>query len=153
MARGFGSFRRVRAFGEAPHTADGLAMSRKQRSRERSFTMAYALEELSLELIDALVLLMPRIKQRDKSLEEQLRRAASSIGLNIAEAALSSWKQACVVATQPPAARERLSMRCVGRLRGATCARARPTRALELVRQLVAILRRIARASGPESRL
>ena len=51
--------------------------------------MAYELEELSLQLIDALVPLMPRIKQRDKSLEDQLRRAASSIGLNVAEAALS----------------------------------------------------------------
>ena len=51
--------------------------------------MAYELEELSLQLIDALVPLMPRIKQRDKSLEDQIRRAASSIGLNVAEAALS----------------------------------------------------------------
>ncbi len=51
--------------------------------------MAYELEELSLELIEALVPLMPRIKQRDKALEDQIRRAASSIGLNCAEAALS----------------------------------------------------------------
>jgi four helix bundle protein len=32
---------------------------------------------------------MPRIKQRDKDLENQLRRAASSIGLNCAEAAMA----------------------------------------------------------------
>ncbi len=32
---------------------------------------------------------MPRLKQQDKNLADQLRRAASSIGLNIAEAALS----------------------------------------------------------------
>ena len=51
--------------------------------------MAFQVEELSLELIEALVPLMPRIKQRDKSLEDQLRRAASSIGLNCAEAAFS----------------------------------------------------------------
>jgi four helix bundle protein len=51
--------------------------------------MSYELEELSLELIDALVPLMPRIKQRDKALEDQLRRAASSIGLNVSEAAMS----------------------------------------------------------------
>jgi len=51
--------------------------------------MSYELEELSLELIEALVPLMPRIKRHDKSLEDQLRRAASSIGLNVAEAALS----------------------------------------------------------------
>jgi len=51
--------------------------------------MAFQVAELSLELIDALVPLMPRIKQRDKALEDQLRRAASSIGLNCAEAAFS----------------------------------------------------------------
>lgn len=51
--------------------------------------MPFQVEELSLELIEALVPLMPRIKQRDKALEDQLRRAASSIGLNLAEAAFS----------------------------------------------------------------
>ena len=51
--------------------------------------MAFHVEELSIQLIEALVPLMPRIKQRDKALEEQLRRAASSIGLNCAEAAFS----------------------------------------------------------------
>lgn len=51
--------------------------------------MAFQVEELSLELIEALVPLTPRIKQRDKDLEKQLRRAASSIGLNCAEAAHS----------------------------------------------------------------
>jgi four helix bundle protein len=50
--------------------------------------MAFQVEELSLELIDALAPLMSRIK-RDKALEDQLRRAASSIGLNCAEAAFS----------------------------------------------------------------
>jgi len=51
--------------------------------------MAFQVEELSLELIEALVPLMPRIKQKDKGLEDQLRRAASSIGLNLAEAKFS----------------------------------------------------------------
>jgi four helix bundle protein len=51
--------------------------------------MPFQVEELSLELIDALAPLMPRIKQRDKDLADQLRRAASSIGLNCAEASFS----------------------------------------------------------------
>ncbi len=56
------------------------------------FTMAFQVEELSLQLVEALVPLMPRIRQRDKAWEDQLRRAASSIGLNAAEAAFGSWK-------------------------------------------------------------
>ena len=51
--------------------------------------MHFQVEELSIQLIASLVPLMPRIKQRDKSLEDQIRRAASSIGLNCAEAAFS----------------------------------------------------------------
>lgn len=51
--------------------------------------MPFQVEELSLELIAALVPILPRIKQRDKDLADQLRRAASSIGLNAAEAAFS----------------------------------------------------------------
>jgi four helix bundle protein len=49
--------------------------------------MKFYAEELSIQFIEALVPLMPKIKQRDKSLEDQLRRASSSIGLNCAEAA------------------------------------------------------------------
>lgn len=51
--------------------------------------MPFLLEELSLDLITALVPLMPRIKQRDKELADQLRRSAGNIGLNAAEAAFS----------------------------------------------------------------
>ena len=51
--------------------------------------MAFQVEELSLQLIEQLAPLMPRIKQKDRALEDQLRRAASSIGLNCAEAAFS----------------------------------------------------------------
>jgi len=51
--------------------------------------MAFQVEELSIQLIEVLVPLMSRIKQRDKALEDQLRRAASSIGLNCAEAKFS----------------------------------------------------------------
>jgi four helix bundle protein len=51
--------------------------------------MPFQVEELSLELIEALAPIMPRLKQRDKDLADRLRRAAGSVGLNCAEAAFS----------------------------------------------------------------
>ena len=51
--------------------------------------MALQVTELSLELIEALRPLVPRIKQKDKSLAEQIMRSSSSIALNVVEAELS----------------------------------------------------------------
>jgi four helix bundle protein len=51
--------------------------------------MALQVAELSLELIETLRPLVPRIKQRDKSLADQILRSASSIALNVGEAELS----------------------------------------------------------------
>lgn len=51
--------------------------------------MPFQVAELSIELIEVLAPLMPRIKQRDKSLAEQLSRAATSVALNLGEAQLS----------------------------------------------------------------
>ena len=51
--------------------------------------MAFIVADLSTELIETLRPLVPRIKARDKSLADQLQRAASSIALNIGEAAYS----------------------------------------------------------------
>jgi hypothetical protein len=51
--------------------------------------MAFQVAELSIELIEVLAPLMPRLKQRDKSLAEQLSRAATSVSLNLGEAQLS----------------------------------------------------------------
>jgi len=48
--------------------------------------MALQVAALSIELIETLCPLIPRIKARDKSLADQLTRAASSIALNIGEA-------------------------------------------------------------------
>ncbi|HEY8942926.1 MAG TPA: four helix bundle protein [Polyangiaceae bacterium] len=48
--------------------------------------MALQVAELSIELIQALRPLMPRIKRSDRSLADQLTRAATSVALNIAEA-------------------------------------------------------------------
>lgn len=51
--------------------------------------MALQVTQISLELIRALRPLMPRLRQRDKSLADQLRRAATSITLNLGEAQYS----------------------------------------------------------------
>ena len=47
--------------------------------------MEFQVEALSIELIEALRPIVPRIKRHDRSLADQLIRAASSIALNIAE--------------------------------------------------------------------
>jgi four helix bundle protein len=51
--------------------------------------MALQVTELSLELIETLRPLLPRIKQRDKSLADQIMRSAGSIALNVGEGELS----------------------------------------------------------------
>lgn len=107
--------------------------------------MTYRLEEMSLELIDALVPLMPRIKRHDKSLEDQLRRAASSIGLNLAEAAGSDpGNKRARFHTAAGSAREtQHALRQAIAWRYVTAREAE--RALGLVRRVVAILWRVTR--------
>jgi four helix bundle protein len=63
--------------------------SQAGETEARSTPMAFQVLELSIELVDALAPLMPRIKQRDKALADQLSRAASSIALNCGEAEYS----------------------------------------------------------------
>ena len=47
--------------------------------------MALLVGELSIQLIETLQPMMSRIKSRDKDLENQIRRAATSIALNLGE--------------------------------------------------------------------
>jgi len=47
--------------------------------------MAFQVKELSIEIVAALRPLVPRIRRHDRSLADQLVRAASSVALNIAE--------------------------------------------------------------------
>ena len=49
--------------------------------------MALMVAKLSYEAIEALRPLVPRIKRHDRSLADQLVRAASSVALNLAEGA------------------------------------------------------------------
>ncbi len=53
---------------------------------EEEHIMALQVAALSIELIELLCPLVPRIRARDKSLADQLVRAANSIALNAAEA-------------------------------------------------------------------
>ena len=48
--------------------------------------MAFQVEEYSYELVELLRPLVERVRRRDRSLADQVTRAASSIALNIAEA-------------------------------------------------------------------
>lgn len=48
--------------------------------------MAFEVQQLSYEAIEALRPLVSRIRDKDRSLADQLMRAASSVALNIAEA-------------------------------------------------------------------
>ena len=47
--------------------------------------MAFQVEAVSIELIEALRPIVVRIRRHDRSLADQLTRAASSVALNIAE--------------------------------------------------------------------
>ncbi len=107
--------------------------------------MAFQVEELSLELIEALVPLMPRIKQRDKALEDQLRRAASSIGLNAAEAAGSDPgnKRARLFTAAGSARETQHALRQAVAWRHVTAGDAE--RATALARRIVAILWKMTR--------
>ncbi|HEX2877247.1 MAG TPA: four helix bundle protein [Polyangiaceae bacterium] len=51
--------------------------------------MALIVGDLSIELVERLRPVIPRIKARDKNLADQLQRAASSVALNIGEAEYS----------------------------------------------------------------
>jgi four helix bundle protein len=105
----------------------------------------FHVETLSIQFIEALVPLMPRIKARDKHLEDQLRRAASSIGLNCAEAFLSDPgnKRARLFTAAGSAAEARHALRQAVAWRLVKPAEAAP--ALALANRIVAILRNMTR--------
>jgi four helix bundle protein len=47
--------------------------------------MVFDVEEVAVQLVEALRVVVPKIKARDRSLADQLVRAASSVALNVAE--------------------------------------------------------------------
>src|SRR6185503_10594485 len=64
------------------HVWEGSARAGQRPSTTR---VGNPVAELSIELIETLRPVMARIKARDKALEDQIRRAASSVTLNIGE--------------------------------------------------------------------
>lgn len=51
--------------------------------------MEFVVEELAYRMIQELNPLLPKVRQRDRALADQLTRAASSVALNIAESVYS----------------------------------------------------------------
>src|SRR4051812_42898238 len=47
--------------------------------------MVFEVEEVAVQLIEALRPIVPRIKARDRALADQVTRAASSVALNVGE--------------------------------------------------------------------
>jgi four helix bundle protein len=107
--------------------------------------MAFQVKELCIQLIEVLARLIPRLKQRDKSLADQLSRAATSIALNLGEAELSDpGNRKARLFSAAGSANETLTA-----LRVAVAWRHLPAReteaAMALGRRIVAILWRMTR--------
>ena len=107
--------------------------------------MPFQVAELSIELIEVLAPLMPRIKQRDKSLADQLSRAASSTALNLGEAQLSDPgnRRARLFSAAGSANETLTGLRVAIAWRHLRAIEAQP--ALALLRRIVAILWRMTR--------
>jgi hypothetical protein len=74
------------AWTASARAAVGADYARNAAGREEADNMALQVGELSLELIETLRPVVPRIKAKDRSLADQITRAASSIALNIGDA-------------------------------------------------------------------
>jgi four helix bundle protein len=107
--------------------------------------MPFQVAELSIELIEVLAPLMPRIKQRDKSLADQLSRAATSTALNLGEAQLSDPgnRRARLFSAAGSANETLTGLRVAIAWRHLRASEAQP--ALALLRRIVAILWRMTR--------
>lgn len=107
--------------------------------------MAFQVAELSVELIETLRPVVPRIKQRDKSLADQLTRAASSIALNIGEAELSDpgTRRARLCSAAGSANETKMALRVAVAWGHLAAAQAEPANVL--VRRMIAMLWKLTR--------
>jgi four helix bundle protein len=94
--------------------------------------MAFQVEELAIELIEALQPLVARIKARDRALADQVMRAASSVALNIGESYYSDPgnRRARLFTAAGSAAETRLALRVAVSWRHCSLADTEPARAL-----------------------
>jgi four helix bundle protein len=102
--------------------------------------MAFIVEELSIELIEALVPVITVVQRRDRSLSDQLRRAANRVALNIGESNHSDPgnRRARLFTAAGSASEVRVALRVAVASR---CAREAETAlARELVDRVIAIL-------------
>jgi len=108
--------------------------------------MPLIVESLSFELIEAIQPLVARIKRQDRSLADQLVRAASSVSLNIAESSYSDPgnKRARLFTAAGSANEVRAALRVAVAWRYCAAAQVQP--ALGLVDRVLAILWRLSRS-------
>jgi len=94
--------------------------------------MAFQVEELAIELIEALQPLVSRIKARDRALADQLVRAASSVALNVGESNYSDPgnRRARLFTAAGSAAETRLALRVAVSWRHCSLADTQPAHAL-----------------------
>jgi four helix bundle protein len=94
--------------------------------------MAFQVEELAIELIEALQPLVARIKARDRALADQITRAASSVALNIGEGNYSDPgnRRARLFTAAGSAAETRLALRVAVSWRHCALTDTQPARAL-----------------------
>jgi four helix bundle protein len=117
-----------------------------EEPRKGGNCMALQVAALSIQLIETLRPLVPRIKQRDKSLADQLTRAASSAALNIGEAELSDpGNRRSRFYTAAGSANETLTALRVAVAWG-YLPEAQAQASIALLRRIIAILWRLTRA-------
>jgi four helix bundle protein len=107
--------------------------------------MPFIVESLSLQMIEAIQPVVARIRREDKSLADQLVRAATSVSLNIAESAYSDPgnRRARLFTAAGSANEVRAALRVAVAWR--YCAGGQVQAALELVDRVIAMLWKLSR--------
>jgi four helix bundle protein len=105
----------------------------------------FQVEAVSIELIQALRPLVQRVRRSDRSLADQLRRAASSVALNIAESNFSDPgnRKARLFTAAGSAGETRAALRVA--VAWGYCSAEQSASAFELVERVLAMLWKLTR--------